>query len=59
MEVKDNSLERMCKIYLNLTDDDKEKIIMLGEGLLKSQNIISDEVSYLSERKENIDLDVV
>ena len=40
MDKKDNGLERLVKIYLNLTDEEKEKIILLGEGLLKSQKII-------------------
>jgi len=43
MEKKDDGLERLCKIYLNLTNDEKEKIIRLGEGLLNSQKIIEEE----------------
>jgi len=38
---KNDGLERLCKIYLNLKDNDKEKIIKLGEKLLKSQKAIS------------------
>jgi hypothetical protein len=58
MDKKDNGLEKLCKIYLNLNDEEKEKIIILGEGLLKSQKIITDEISYLSERKENTETNI-
>jgi hypothetical protein len=51
-EKKDDGLERICKIYLDLTDDEKEKIITLGEGLLKSQKSM-DDVNYKpTEEKE-------
>jgi hypothetical protein len=56
MVKKDEGLERLCKIYLDLTDKEKEKIIILGEGLLKSQKIITDEISYLSEKKEDTEI---
>jgi len=52
MERKDDGLERLVKIYLNLTDDEKEKIIRLGEGLLNSQKIIGEENIEL---KDNVD----
>ena len=53
MDKKDDGLERLCKIYLNLTEDEKEKIIELGEGLLKSQKIVHDEISLKTENKKN------
>ena len=51
---KDDGLERLVKIYLNLTDEEKEKIILLGEGLLKSQKIIV-EKNPISNKKVNTD----
>ena len=54
MERNDSGLERICKIYLNLNDDDKEKIIKLGEGLLKSQKIITEE-NFVSDTEESTD----
>jgi hypothetical protein len=53
MDKKDDGLERLCKIYLNLTEEEKEKIIELGEGLLKSQKIVHDEISLKTECKKN------
>ena len=53
MDKKEDSLERLCKIYLNLTEEEKEKLIRLGESLLKSQKTFEDEISLLLE-KNNI-----
>ena len=55
MERKDDGLERLCKIYLNLTDDEIEKIIRLGEGLLNSQKIIGEENIVLTNNGDNED----
>jgi len=55
MDKKDDGLERLVKIYLNLTDDEKEKIIRLGEGLLNSQKIIEEENIVLTDNGENED----
>jgi len=49
MNIKDDNLERLCKIYLDLNDNDREKIIRLGEGLLNSQKIIEEENIELKE----------
>ena len=51
MDKRDAGLEHLCKLYLNLNDEDREKIIRLGEGLLNSQKIIDMEKVVLS--KEN------
>ena len=51
MENNDTGLERLCKIYLNLSDEKKEKIIRLGEGLLNSQKIIDGEKLVLTDSK--------
>ena len=40
MDEKDISLEHLCKIYLDLSDSEKEQVIQLGEGLLNSQDIM-------------------
>jgi hypothetical protein len=53
MDKKEDSLEKLCKIYLDLTEEEKEKLIRLGESLLKSQKIFGDEISLLLE-KNNI-----
>jgi hypothetical protein len=52
MEKRDEGLEKLVKIYLNLSDEDKGKIILLGEGLIKSQKIITDEI-VLSDNNGN------
>jgi len=52
MEKKDDGLERLCKIYLNLTDEEKEKIIRLGEGLLNSQKIIEEENIKMTDNED-------
>jgi hypothetical protein len=39
-QTKNDGLERLVKIYLDLNNEDKGKIIQLGEGLLKSQKVI-------------------
>ena len=43
MDKKDKGLERLCNVYLGLTDEEKEKVIHLAEGLLTSQKIMNDE----------------
>jgi hypothetical protein len=53
MDKKEDSLEKLCKIYLNLTEEEKEKLIRLGESLLKSQKTFRDEISLLSEENNN------
>ena len=53
MDKKDDSLEKLCKIYLNLTEEEKEKLIRLGESLLKSQKTFGEEISLLSEENNN------
>ena len=45
MDKKDEDLEKLCMIYLDLNDEEREKLILLGEGLLKSQKIIKDKIS--------------
>jgi len=50
MERADIGLERMCKVYLDLSDEEKEKVIKLAEGLLKSQKIFDEEKSTLKEK---------
>ena len=52
---RDEGMEKLCKIYLELTNDEKEKIIRLGEGLLKSQKTFDDKKLILSDTKENAD----
>jgi len=47
MENRDFGLERLCRIYLDLTDEDREKIIRLGEGLLNSQKVMDAEKTLL------------
>jgi hypothetical protein len=37
-----DGLEKLVRIYLDLNDEDKGKIIQMGEGLLKSQKVIND-----------------
>jgi len=39
MDEKDGRLDRLCKVYEKLNDEDKEKVIRLAEGLLNTQNI--------------------
>ena len=53
MDKKEDSLEKLCKIYLNLTEEEKEKLIRLGESLLKSQKTFGEEISLLSEENNN------
>jgi len=59
MEKNDKGLERLCKVYLNLDDMEKEKVIQLAEGLLNSQNVISDERNILNEKNKNKELKTV
>ena len=54
MDERDTGLERLCKVYLNLEDDEKEKVIRLAEGLLDSQKVVSTEKIKLAA--ENSDL---
>ena len=51
MDGTDIGLERMCKVYLDLSNEEREKVIKLAEGLLKSQKIIEDEKSRIKEMK--------
>ena len=53
MDDRDLGLERLCKVYLDLTDREKEKVIRLAEGLLDSQKVIKNEKVLLSEKKLN------
>jgi len=52
MNKKEDGLEKLCKIYLDLTEEEKEKLIRLGESLLNSQKMFYDEIS-LSEENNN------
>jgi len=45
----ENGLDRLCKIYLNLKDEEKEKVIRLAEGLLNSQKTMERDTSMLTE----------
>ena len=53
MDKKEDSLEKLCKIYLNLTEEEKEKLIRLGENLLKSQKTFCDEISLSEENNKS------
>ena len=55
---KNDGLERLCKIYLNLKDDEKEKLITLGDELLKSQKRFKDEIDILRSKIENTELKI-
>jgi len=59
MDRKDKDLERLCKIYLDMTDEEKEKFIRLGENLLNSQKSFVNEISLLSDNKEDTELKTV
>jgi len=59
MDRKDKDLERLCKIYLDMTDEEKEKFIRLGENLLKSQKSFVNEISLLSDNNEDTELKTV
>ena len=37
---KDIGLDRLCILYEELDDSSKEKVVLMTEGLLNSQNII-------------------
>ena len=52
MENRGAGLERLCKIYLELTDEDKWKVIRLGEGLLSSQKTMSGGKALTAEKTE-------
>jgi len=56
MDQPDAGLERLCKLYLNLTDEEKEELIRLGEGLLNSQKMFSNKISCLTKKNENIEI---
>ena len=49
MDKNDNRLDRLCKVYESLDDEDKEKVIRLAEGLLDSQKIMDDRKTELTE----------
>jgi len=59
MNNKENGLEKLCKIYLDLTEEEKEKLIRLGESLLNSQKMFSDEISLLSDNNKNTEVKTV
>ena len=59
MDRKDKDLERLCKIYLDMTDEEKEKFIRLGENLLNSQKSFVNEISLLSDNNEDTELKTV
>ena len=59
MDKKNDDLERLCKIYLNLTEEKKEKLVRLGESLLNSQKTFVTEISLLSDNKENTEVKTV
>ena len=48
----DIELNRLCQVFENLDDDDKEKVIKLAESLLNSQRIICDESINYSGKTE-------
>jgi len=56
MDEKDKGLDWLCKIYLDLTDGDKDIIIRLAEGLVSSQKIIKKEKLKLTDKNENTEL---
>ena len=56
MENRDIGLERLCKIYLDLTDEDRGKIIRLGEGLLNSQKEIDNKRIVSTDKTDNSEL---
>lgn len=59
MSRADVKMERICKVYLNLNDDEKRKVIKLAEGLLDSQNIrIGEKINTLKKNKST-DLKIV
>ena len=37
MDEKDGGLDRLCKVYEKLNDEDKEKVVRMAEGLLNTQ----------------------
>ena len=55
MDKNDNGLERLCKVYLNLSDNEKETVIRLAEGLLNSQKIVQ---MNSIEKSENTSLNL-
>jgi len=55
----DDKMERICKVYLNLNDDEKRKVIKLAEGLLDSQNIRTDEEINTFKDNKSTDLKIV
>jgi hypothetical protein len=55
---KNDGLERLCKIYLNLNDDEKKKLIKLGDELLKSQKQFKDELVILTSKNVNTELKI-
>jgi hypothetical protein len=58
MDGRDNGLERLCKVNLDLTDGENEKVIRLAEGLLKSQKVITNEKINLTMKKDDSDLKI-
>jgi hypothetical protein len=39
MDEKDGGLDRLCKVYEKLDDEDKEIVVRMAEGLLNTQKI--------------------
>lgn len=46
------NLDKLQIVYDNLNDTEKGKVVRLGEGLLKSQNIIDEKVKPAENNKE-------
>ena len=56
MVEKNEELDRLCILYETLKDSDKGKIILMTEGLLRSQKVIKDENKvYIIEEKGKSD----
>jgi hypothetical protein len=48
----EKGLKRLCSVYEKLNDNDKGKLIKLGEGLLNSQKIMENGITKPTEKKE-------
>lgn len=51
--LKNERLDRLCEVYLSLPDDDREKIIILGESLLESHRIMEKQKSEITISEDN------
>jgi len=49
MSETDTEMDRLCNAYENLNDMEKGKIIRLAEGLLKSQNVLSERLLSIQD----------